>query len=130
MPPFLAAHIVICAIFAEIFLAVLAYYFAMAIKRYFTEHPESAGESYGEHFMVAMSMSRQLVGAGLAAAVHAILPSFHETTASERIHSLAHCLETGNRDAITPLRKVPCRDTLRNAAAAQQAQKETLRQAS
>jgi len=104
------------AIFAEIFSAILAYSCEMAIKSYFTEHPESAGESYGEHFMVAMSMSRQLLGAGLAAAVHALLPNFHETTASERIHSLAHCLETGNRDAITPLRKVPCRDTLRQAS--------------
>jgi hypothetical protein len=38
------------------------------------------------------------------------------TTASERIHSLAHCLETGNRDAITPLRKVPCREALRQTS--------------
>ena len=105
-----------CAIFAEIFFGDLAYSLPMAIKNYFTAHPESAGETYGEHFMVAMSMSRQLLGAGLAAAVHALLPSFHETTASERIHSLAHCLETGNRDAITPLRKVPCRETLRKAS--------------
>ncbi len=88
----------------------------MAIKSYFTEHPESAGETYGEHFMVAMSMSRQLVGAGIAAAVHALLPNFHMTTASERIHSLAHCLDTDNRSAITPLKKVPCRETLRSAS--------------
>jgi hypothetical protein len=86
----------------------------MAIKSYFTEHPESAGETYGEHFMVAMSMSRQLIGAGIAAAVHAVLPNFHMTTASERIHSLAHCLDTDNRAAITPLKKVPCRETLRS----------------
>jgi len=88
----------------------------MGIKGYFTDHPESTGESYGEHFVVAMSVSRQLLGAGLAAAVHALLPKFHETTASERIHSLAHCLDTGNRAAITPLRKVPCRDTLKQAS--------------
>lgn len=106
----------ICAIFAEIFFSDLAYSLHMAIKSYFTEHPESTGESYGEHFMVAISVSRQLLGAGIAAAVHAVLPNFHMTTASERIHSLAHCLETGNRDAITPVRKVPCRDTLRQAS--------------
>ena len=88
----------------------------MAIKRYFTEHPESAGETYGEHFKVAMCVSRQLIGGGIAAAIHAILPNFHKTTASERIHSLAHCLETGNRAAITPLKKVPCRDTLQQAS--------------
>ncbi len=88
----------------------------MAIKTYFTEHPESAGETYGEHFMVAMSMSRQLFGGALAAAVHAVLPNFHKTTASERIHNLAHCLNTDNRSAITPVRKVPCRETLRAAS--------------
>jgi hypothetical protein len=106
----------ISAIFAEIFFSDLAYSFDMAIKSYFTEHPESTGESYAEHFMVAISVSRQLLGAGLAAAAHALLPNFHKTTASERIHSLAHCLETGNRDAITPLRKVPCREALRQAS--------------
>jgi len=88
----------------------------MGIKSYFTEHPESAGETYSEHFKVAISVSRQLMGGALAAAVHAFLPKFHETTASERIHSLAHCLETGNRDAITPLKKVPCRETLKQAS--------------
>jgi len=88
----------------------------MAFTKMFTEHPESTGETYGEHFKVAMCVSRQLVGAGIAAAVHALLPNFHKTTASERIHSLAHCLETGNRDAITPLKKVPCRETLKQAS--------------
>ena len=88
----------------------------MAIKNFFTAHPESTGETYGEHFKVAMCVSRQLIGAGVAAAVHAVLPNFHTTTASERIHSLAHCLETGNRDAITPLRKVPCPETLKQAS--------------
>lgn len=87
----------------------------MGIKGYFTDHPESEGETYGEHFKVAMCVSRQLMGASIAAAVHALLPKFHETTASERIHSLAHCLDTGNRAAITPLKAVPCRDTLKKA---------------
>ena len=72
----------------------------MAVTTYFTAHPESEGETYGEHFRVAMGFSRQLMKAGLAAAVHAILPNFHTTTASERIHVLHHCLETGDREAI------------------------------
>jgi len=88
----------------------------MTIKGYFTDHPESAGETYGEHFKVAFSVSRQLFGGAVAAMVHAVFPKFHETTASERIHSLAHCLETGNRAAITPMRKVPCRETLEQAS--------------
>ena len=87
-----------------------------AIKRFFTEHPGSEGETYGEHFKVAMCVSRQMIGGGIAAAVHAFLPNFHGTTASERIHGLAHCLETGDRDAITPIRKVPCAETLKRAS--------------
>ena len=116
MDDLIAASGRLLAIFAEIFWGVLTYSASMAIKKHFTEHPESAGETYGEHFMVAMCMSRQLFGAALAAAVHAVLPNFHKTTASERVHSLAHCLETGNRAAITPLKAVPCRDTLRQAS--------------
>lgn len=85
-------------------------------KRLFTEHPATEGETYFGHMKVAMCMSRQLLGAGMAAAMHGLVPGMHETTASERVHSLAHCLETGNRGAITPLRKVPCRETLKHAS--------------
>lgn len=78
------------------------------VEKLFTEHPASAGESYGEHFRVAMGFSRQLIGAGLAAAVHAVLPGLHKTTATDRIHGLHHCLETGDRATIRRLRPVPC----------------------
>ena len=88
----------------------------MGIRSYFTSHPESAGETYGEHFKVAMGFSRQLIGAGLAAAVHAVLPKFHTTTASERIHGLHHCLETGDRESISGLRAVPCPESLKKAS--------------
>ena len=77
-------------------------------EKLFTEHPASAGETYGEHFKVAMGFSRQLIGAGLAAAVHAILPGLHKTTASDRIHGLYRCLETGDRATISSLRAIPC----------------------
>lgn len=72
----------------------------MAAPSFFTAHPASEGETYGEHFSVAMGFSRQLMRASLAAAVHAIFPNFHTTTASERIHVLHQCLETGDRSAI------------------------------
>lgn len=72
----------------------------MASMSYFTAHPESEGETYSEHFAVAFGFSRQLIGAGIAAAIHAVLPNFHTTTASRRIHQLHHCLESGDREAI------------------------------
>ena len=66
----------------------------------FTEHPREAGETYGEHFAVAMGISRQLLGASMAAFVHALVPRFHETTASERIRAMAGCLERHDRDGL------------------------------
>lgn len=84
----------------------------MVLRKLFTDHPASEGESYGEHFRVAMGFSRQLIGAGLAAATHALVPGLHKTTASQRIHALHHCLETGDRRGITGLRAVPCPEGL------------------
>lgn len=86
----------------------------------FTEHPRSAGESYFEHMRVALGFARQTIGAGVCAIVHAVFPMFHQTTASERIQCLAHCLETGDRDAITMVkaaRLAPCPDTAATGAA-------------
>ena len=67
----------------------------------FTEHPKSAGETYTEHMRVALGFGRQLFGAAIAALVHAFLPMFHKTTASERVHCLHECLESGHRERIT-----------------------------
>ena len=90
----------------------------MGMAHHFTDHPATEGETYGEHFKVAMGFSRQLIGAGLAAAVHAVLPNFHKTTASQRIHRLHRCLETGDRAAIRTPRQVstPCPDSLKRAS--------------
>ena len=37
-------------------------------------HPAEQGETYGEHFRVAVSVGGPMVLAGLACLVHAILP--------------------------------------------------------
>lgn len=64
-----------------------------------TEHPHAVGETYGEHFRVAMGVSRQLAGASVAAFIHAVVPGFHEITASAKIRSLNRWLDSQNRDA-------------------------------
>lgn len=69
----------------------------MGIKSFFTAHPESVGETYGEHFKVAASTSRALFGAAVAAAIHAVLPHFQQTTASGKIRELADQVGSGNR---------------------------------
>ena len=45
-----------------------------SISKMFTDHPHAVGESYGEHFGVAMSYAGKLFLASCAAFVHALLP--------------------------------------------------------
>jgi hypothetical protein len=60
----------------------------MRVKRLFSEHPESVGESYFEHMGVALSFAGPLLTAGLAALVHAVLPFLCVTTASGTVKQL------------------------------------------
>lgn len=72
----------------------------LSLPKALTEHPASEGETYGEHFRVAMGFSRHLAKASMCAALHAVLPEMHKTSASAAIRKLNECLETGDRDAI------------------------------
>jgi Family of unknown function (DUF6356) len=59
------------------------------LKRLFVEHPQSVGETYGEHLSVASWYGMRLLGAGLACMVHAVLPFLFVRTGSvaiERLH--------------------------------------------
>ncbi|MGO4571977.1 DUF6356 family protein [Microvirga sp. 2TAF3] len=60
----------------------------MSLKRLFTEHPDSVGETYFEHMGVALGFAWPLLGAGLAALVHAFLPFLCVTTASATVKRL------------------------------------------
>ena len=55
------------------------------LHRLFLSHPQTVDESYGEHFLFALGFAMRLLGAGLAARVHAIIPCLFETTASRMI---------------------------------------------
>ena len=62
----------------------------MSLKRLFTEHPDSVGETYFEHMWVALSFAGPLLAAGCAALVHAFLPFLFLSTASgtvKRLHA-------------------------------------------
>ena len=72
----------------------------MMWDRLFNAHPRSVGESYGEHFGVAMSFSAHLALAALACAVHAVLPFLFEKTASKLVNGLHHRMVT-HRDRRT-----------------------------
>jgi hypothetical protein len=59
-----------------------------SFKDMFTAHPHAVGESYGEHFGVAMSYSGRLFAAACAAFVHALLPFLFVSTASGATKSM------------------------------------------
>jgi hypothetical protein len=65
------------------------------LRSWFLSHPDKVGETYLEHMQVAGSFGFQLVGAGLACLVHAIIPRLFERTGSTTIASLHQRLVVG-----------------------------------
>jgi hypothetical protein len=60
----------------------------MAWLRPFTEHPASVGESYGEHWQMAMGFGLRMLAGSLACMIHAFLPSLFVRTGSRTIERL------------------------------------------
>lgn len=58
------------------------------LRTAFTAHPASVGESYLEHFGVAMKYAGWLAAASFCALVHAFLPFLFEKTASGMIRAM------------------------------------------
>jgi len=62
-------------------------------QRLFLSHPQQAGESYFQHQRTALSFALPLLGAGLVAIVHAVVPGLCERTAGNIIRKLQARLE-------------------------------------
>jgi hypothetical protein len=62
----------------------------------FTDHPHAVGESYTEHFGVAMRYSGRLFAASFCAFVHALLPFAFEKTASTMIRKMVDDMNCRN----------------------------------
>ena len=58
------------------------------LERLFIAHPRTVNEDYLGHAGVALRFAMLLLGAGLAALVHAVIPALFETTASTTIKKL------------------------------------------
>ena len=89
----------------------------MRITKHFTQHPASVGETYGEHFRMAVGFAGHMLIGGLACLVHAVLPFLFVKTGSGIIHSL-HDRMVVNRDAASKsnaLAAEPAVDTSRAA---------------
>ncbi len=67
------------------------------IKRAFTEHPASVGESYLEHMGMAFSFSAKMLGAGVCCFIHGLFPFLFVKTGSSCIDQLHRAMVT-NRD--------------------------------
>ncbi len=63
----------------------------------FTDHPNSVGESYAEHFVAAGGFGVRLLWAGFACLAHAVLPFLFERTGSKQI-TLLHEKMVVNRN--------------------------------
>ncbi len=78
---------------------------AMAISDIFTRHPASVGQTWVQHCRFALSVSRTLTVAAVAAAVHAVVPALCETTASravDRLHAQIHGLRDADAGMVEP----------------------------
>jgi hypothetical protein len=78
----------------------------MSMKRLFTEHPASVGESYTEHMAMAGGFGGRMVVAGLACLVHAVLPFLFVRTGSAAIDEL-HGRMVANRVRADRRHRVP-----------------------
>ena len=56
--------------------------------RIFLSHPRSVDENYAQHAVFAGGFALRLLGAGMAALVHAIIPCLFEKTAGQMINEM------------------------------------------
>tara|TARA_B100001250_G_C19744920_1_gene764818 strand:- start:813 stop:1067 length:255 start_codon:yes stop_codon:yes gene_type:complete len=65
----------------------------MRLTEKFTNHPESVGQTYFEHFKFAVKVSTSLFKAFSACLIHAVYPPLHKNTASATIAELHNRIE-------------------------------------
>lgn len=72
------------------------------MRRLFTEHPDSVGESYVEHMGVAFSFGFKMLGAGCACVLHGLFPFMFTTTGSRTVDQLHDRMVANRRRAPMP----------------------------
>jgi hypothetical protein len=60
----------------------------MGLRRLFTQHPESVGETYFEHLCAATCFATRMLVGSVACFLHALLPFAFERTGSKCIKEL------------------------------------------
>ena len=70
---------------------------SFSLPHSFVDHPRSVGETYREHFAVALGFGLRLIGAGLACLVHACVPAWFTRSGSTAGRALAREMEARAR---------------------------------
>jgi len=71
----------------------------MNLLRAFTDHPASVGETYLQHLGRALGFATRMVLAGLACAIHAVLPFLFVRTGSGAVIDLYDRMVVNRRRA-------------------------------
>ena len=72
------------------------------IKKLFTEHPHSIGETYFEHLICAAGYGLRMIVAGIAAIIHSVFPFLFETTASDLAKEITGDVDSRNDETVHP----------------------------
>lgn len=72
------------------------------VRRLFTEHPHSLGMTWAEHGAGAMKISAELMGASLAALVHAAVPGWFTQTAGKTVTRIYDHIQSRRAGAANP----------------------------
>lgn len=73
------------------------------IRKAFTEHPASVGETYFEHFSHATGFGLRMVIGGFACMLHGLLPFLFVKTGSNQIETLHGRMVVNRRKLPQPL---------------------------
>lgn len=58
------------------------------LRKAFTEHPASVGETYGQHLAHATGFGLRMIAGGIACLLHGLLPFLFVKTGSQQIRTL------------------------------------------
>ena len=70
--------------------------------RLFVQHPRSLGMSWAAHAAGAVKIGAELIGAGLAAIVHAAVPGWFTQTAGRTVTRIYDHIQSRKADAENP----------------------------
>lgn len=73
-----------------------------AVHRLFVEHPRSLGMTWGGHGRGAVKIGAELIGAGCAAMVHAVVPGWFSETAGRTVTRIYDHIQARKAGAANP----------------------------